>query len=180
MTRNRTTARHARPSAWAACAIAALACVQARSQAAPDTRSGSDAAQREVLERGRYMVIVGHCNNCHTNGYAATFGAVPEPKWLMGNAVGWRGGQGTVYAPNLRLFLQAMDLDTWLLVARNARPRAPMPWWSLRETSDQDLTAMYRYIRSLQPLGAPAPDFLPPDKVPSPPYNQLPDLSVAR
>ena len=177
MTRNRTSASWAIVASRTAGAVVALACCPTWSQTVADARSSGDAAQRE---RGRYMVVVGHCNNCHTDRYAASSGAVPEPKWLMGNPVGWRGRQGTVYAPNLRLYLQSMDLDTWLLVARNARPRAPMPWWSLRETSDADLAAMYHYIRSLQPVGSPAPDFLAPDKVPSPPYNQLPDLSVAR
>jgi hypothetical protein len=55
-----------------------------------------------------------------------------------------------------------------------------MPWWSFRETSDEDLVAMYTYIASLKPLGLPAPPFLPPDQAPTPPYNLLPDLSFAR
>jgi hypothetical protein len=36
---------------------------------------------------------------------------------------------------------------------------------------------MYHYIRSLKPFGKPAPDFLPPDKRPPRPYQQLPDMS---
>jgi len=40
-----------------------------------------------------------------------------------------------------------------------------------------DLRALYHYIRSLGPVGDPAPAFLPPDRVPPRPYNQLPDLS---
>ena len=157
---------------WSACLVAALLPMTGHAQgaAAPEGQAG-------LIERGRYMVVTGHCNNCHTQGYAAASGAVPEGQWLMGNTVGWRGKQGTVFAPNLRLFLQPMDLKTWLAVARNARPRAPMPWWSLADTSDRDLTAMYAYIRSLQPVGSPAPEFLPPDQLPKPPYNQLPDLS---
>ena len=129
------------------------------------------------LERGRYMVLTGHCNNCHTAGFVATNGKVPEEKWLMGNPVGWRSKQGTTYGTNLRLFVAAMSEDAWVQVIRTAEPRAPMPWWSLRATSDDDLRAMYRYIRSLQPLGDPAPPFLPPDKEPKRPYQQLPDMS---
>jgi len=140
----------------------------------------ADAGQAAVIARGRYMVVTGHCNNCHTAAYAASAGAVSEDKWLLGNPVGWRGKQGTVYAPNLRLYLQSMDMSTWLVMAREARPRAPMPWWSLRETSEDDLKAMYLYIRSLQPLGAPAPSLLSPNEAPRAPYNQLPDLSVAK
>ena len=133
-----------------------------------------------LLERGKYMVVTGHCNNCHTEGYAAKSGEVPEAKWLLGNSVGWRGKAGTVYAPNLRVYVQSMPVEAWLVAARNSRPRAPMPWWSFRETSDEDLVAMYTYIASLKPLGLPAPSFLPPDQAPTPPYNLLPDLSFAR
>ena len=133
-----------------------------------------------LLERGKYMVVTGHCNNCHTEGYGVNAGNIPEAKWLLGNSVGWRGKAGTSYAPNLRLYVQSMPVEGWLAVAKNSRARAPMPWWSLRDTSDEDLTAMYAYITSLGPVGLPAPSFLPPDKTPPPPYNQLPDLSFAR
>lgn len=130
------------------------------------------------IARGRYMVLTGHCNNCHTAGYSASQGAIPEGDWLTGNPVGWLGRQGTVYAPNLRLYMAALSEDAWVLAARTARPRAPMPWWSIRETSEADLRAMYKYVRSLQPVGEPAPAFLAPGEVPKPPYSQLPDLSL--
>ena len=133
-----------------------------------------------LLERGKYMVVTGHCNNCHTNGYSANSGNISESKWLLGNSVGWRGKAGTSYAPNLRLYVQSMPVEGWLAVAKNSRARAPMPWWSLRDTSDEDLTAMYAYIASLGPVGLPAPSFLPPDRTPPPPYNLLPDMSFAK
>ena len=132
------------------------------------------------IERGRYLVVTSHCNNCHTAGYVAAEGSVSEDKWLMGNPVGWKGRDGTVFAPNLRLMLRDLSEDQWLLVARQARARPPMPWWSVRDMNDDDLRMMYRYIRSLSPPGSAAPDFLPPDKQPSPPYNQLPDMSLPR
>jgi mono/diheme cytochrome c family protein len=134
-------------------------------------------AVAQSLERGRYMVLTGHCNNCHTAGYVPAAGNIPEAKWLMGNPIGWRSKQGTTYGTNLRLFVKDISEDAWIAVVRNGKPRAPMPWWSLRETSDDDLRAMYRYIRSLQPPGDPAPAFLPPDQVPQRPYQQLPDMS---
>ena len=107
-------------------------------------RAPAAAPSNNLLDRGRYMVVTGHCNNCHTAGYAANEGAIPEGRWLLGNPVGWRGKAGTVYASNLRLYVQSISADTWLVLARNATPRAPMPWWSLRETSDEELIAMYR------------------------------------
>src|SRR2546423_2048504 len=129
------------------------------------------------LERGRYMVLTGHCNNCHTAAYVPAAGKIPEEKWLMGNPIGWRSKQGTAYGTNLRLFVKDLSEDDWIRIVREGRPRAPMPWWSLRETGDDDLRAMFRYIRSLQPLGEPAPAFLPADQVPPRPYQQLPAIS---
>jgi mono/diheme cytochrome c family protein len=142
--------------------------------------SPATAAPATGFERGRYLVVTSHCNNCHTAGYAAAEGAVPEDKWLMGNPVGWKGRDGTVFAPNLRLMLRDMSEEQWLLVARQARARPPMPWWSVRDMNDEDLRMIYRYIKSLSPIGPAAPDFLPADQQPSPPYNQLPDMSVPR
>ena len=130
-----------------------------------------------TIERGRYLVVLGHCNNCHTAGYTAAAGNIPEERWLTGNPVGWRSKNGTTYAINLRIFFENLTEDAWLHFSRHARSRPPMPWWSLRDTNDEDLKAMYHYIRSLKPVGKPAPDVLPPDKMPARPYQQLPDMS---
>lgn len=132
------------------------------------------AQSKADLERGRYMILVGHCNNCHTAGYAERQGDVPERDWLMGSRVGWRSGAGTAYPNNLRIYFANLTEEAWLHAARHMRPRPPMPWWSLRDTSDDDLRAMYRYVRSLSPLGDEAPAALPPEQVPPPPFVQLP------
>ena len=57
-------------------------------------------AQDAKVERGKYMVLTGHCNNCHTAGYAQREGNVPEKDWLMGSgAQGWRGrSRGRVWS----------------------------------------------------------------------------------
>ena len=78
----------------------------------PRIASASDAEIRQ----GRYMILTGHCNNCHTAGYAAKEGRVPEDQWLLGNPVGWRSKEGTVFAPNLRIYVQTMPLASWLKV----------------------------------------------------------------
>jgi hypothetical protein len=46
-----------------------------------------------------------------------------------------------------------------------------MPWWSMHDTSEEDLRAMFRYVRHLGAAGQPAPAFVPPDRDPSPPYE---------
>jgi len=135
------------------------------------------ASRTELIERGRHLVLIGHCNNCHTAGYSASAGKVPEERWLMGNPVGWRGKKGTIYASNLRLYVQSLSEEVWIHAARTVQWRPPMPWWSMRDHTDDELKAMYQYIRSLTPLGEPAPAFLPPDQEPPRPYVQLPDMS---
>lgn len=49
-----------------------------------------------------------------------------------------------------------------------------MPWFSMRNMSDRDLGAIYRYIKRLEPIGEPAPAYVPPDKEPKPPFVQFP------
>jgi hypothetical protein len=44
----------------------------------------------------------------------------------------------------------------------------------MKETTEQDLRAMYQYIRSLGPTGRYAQAYLPPDQEPRQPYNQAP------
>jgi mono/diheme cytochrome c family protein len=113
------------------------------------------------IERGRYLVKIAGCNDCHTQDYALKAGAVNESKWLAGNDVGWQGPWGTTYPSNLRLLAQGLTRDQWLANAR--RPmRPPMPWFSLRDMSDEDLTAIYFFVRSLGPGGSPAPAYEPP------------------
>jgi len=109
-----------------------------------------------TIKRGQYLVQIGGCNDCHTAGYAEKAGDVPMDDWLTGAAVGFKGPWGTSYAANLRLTLNALTEDQWLTFARVPR-RPPMPWFNLRDMSDNDLRAMYRFIRDLGPKGQRAP-----------------------
>lgn len=45
----------------------------------------------DAVERGRYLVKIAGCNDCHTAGYAISAGKVDEKQWLTGDALGWRG-----------------------------------------------------------------------------------------
>jgi hypothetical protein len=49
-----------------------------------------------------------------------------------------------------------------------------MPWFNLRDMSDRDLRAIYRYLKSLGPAGAAVPGYVPPGKEPPPPFVQFP------
>jgi len=126
------------------------------------------------IQRGRYVVQIGGCNDCHTAGYALRGGQVAEAQWLMGDALGWNGAWGTTYPTNLRLYMQDLTEDQWVKKAKTLSARPPMPWFNVRAMSDSDLRAMYRYIRSLRPLGDAAPASLPPGQEPKGPAVRFP------
>lgn len=127
------------------------------------------------VARGKYLVEIGSCNDCHTEGYIQNNGEVPEENWLSGATLGWRGPWGTTYGVNLRLYMSNLSEDQWVQVARKLTSRPPMPWFSLRAMKEEDLRAVYAYIRSLQPVGGPAPEYVPPDRTPAGPYVQFPE-----
>ncbi len=128
----------------------------------------------ESIARGRYLVQIAGCNDCHTAGYLLANGAVPEEQWLTGDTFGWRGPWGTTYPVNLRLRLQEFSAEQWLKFAREFEARPPMPWYTLHLMTDADLLAIYRYVRHLGPAGTAAPAFVPPEQEPDPPYALFP------
>ncbi len=132
------------------------------------------AADKALIDQGRYLVKVAGCNDCHSPGYMATAGDVPEADWLTGESFGWRGPWGTTYATNLRLSLQRFTEDEWLEYAKNLRARPPMPWFSLNVMKDRDLKAIYQYVRHMGPAGSPSVAYLPPGEEPKPPYALFP------
>lgn len=146
------------------------ACLASLDAMAQNTRT----PDRQSIERGRYLMRITGCNDCHTPGYAASGGKVPEQQWLTGDALGWRGPWGTTYASNLRLFMQNLNEQQWVNLARTVEYRPPMPWFSLRAMSNQDLRALYRYVRHLGPAGQPAPAYVPPGEVPKGPHVTFP------
>lgn len=131
-------------------------------------------ADAKWIERGRYLVKIAGCNDCHTTGYAQTGGNVPEKAWLTGDQLGWRGPWGTTYPRNLRIFMTGLSEDQWVRVAHTTQFRPPMPWFALRDMTDPDLRAIYRFVQYLGPGGEQAPAYLPPDREPDGPVISFP------
>ena len=123
--------------------------------------------------RGKYLVQIAGCNDCHTAGYALANGQVDESQWMTGDALGWRGPWGTTYAPNLRLSAAARSADEFVELARSPL-RPPMPFFNLRAMSDADVKAIYAYLKHLGPAGNPAPAYVPPGQEPKGPYVTFP------
>ncbi len=128
-----------------------------------------------ALARGKYLVVIGGCNDCHTDGYAPRDGDVPEKEWLLGSgSLGFRGPWGTTYGPNLRLTVSRMTESAWVTYAKALKTRPPMPWFNLNAMTEPDRRAVYRYIKSLGQVGPPAGAYVPPDQEPKPPYIRWP------
>jgi hypothetical protein len=153
------------------CGLAHIVQAHAETAAPKGKAAGFDMNR---VERGRYLVKIAGCNDCHTPGYLLSEGKIPESVWLTGDRFGWRGPWGTTYASNLRLFVHTMTEEQWVAAARILKARPPMPWFSLNIMHEEDLRAIYQFIRYLGPGGEAAPAYVPPDQEPKTPYALFP------
>jgi len=102
---------------------------------------------------------------------------VPESEWLIGLPIGFQGPWGTTYPSNLRLVIKSMDEAQWITHARQQR-LPPMPWFNLARMTDEDLKAVYAYVRSLGEPGARVPAYIAPGgKVTTPFFVFVPQTS---
>ena len=102
-----------------ACALVAASCafvaLTAATGAAPTA-----AVTSAQLQRGRYLVAYGGCNECHTPGWQENDGAIPVARWMTGSTTGFRGPWGdrishersTVVSRKYRSRLAAFRADT--------------------------------------------------------------------
>ena len=137
---------------------------------AAEKKGGAD----PQVARGRYLVTIAGCHDCHTPGYAMTEGKAPEAVYLTGDNLGWRGPWGTTYPVNLRLYMQNLTEAQWVVKGKHLQARPPMPAVNVRAMTETDLKAVYRYVKSLGPAGSEAPAYVTPDKQPNPPYVSFP------
>ncbi len=114
------------------------------------------------VARGQYVARIAGCHDCHTAGYAEAGGEMPASRWLTGSSIGFKGPWGVSYPTNLRLSVQKMNEAQWLAYARAPR-LPPMPWFNLRDMADDDMRALYQFLRAIGPSGSAAPAPLAPD-----------------
>lgn len=126
-----------------------------------------------LIARGGDLVHLGGCDHCHTPRFAELEGKVADSQRLIGSDLGWQGPWGTTYPANLRQLARRVTADEWLKVARRAT-RPPMPWYTLRDLGDEDLLAMYAFIRSLGPSDAAVPSYVPPGQPAQTPVVKFP------
>jgi mono/diheme cytochrome c family protein len=111
-----------------------------------------------TIERGEYIAnTIANCNGCHTKRSLRT-GAAEGVTFAGGMTVESHSAPGTTFVtPNLTPDPKTGHIYAWsedVFVARfkNGVPTAsPMPWGNFKQISDDDLRALYRYLRSLPP-----------------------------
>ena len=108
-------------------------------------RSPAAMAQDTQIARGKYLVTLGGCTDCHTPGYF--FGKPDAARYLGGSEVGFQ-------IPGLGAW-SASEIVT--AVTKGQRPDgrvlAPiMPWHAFANLTAQDARAMAAFLKSLPPV----------------------------
>jgi mono/diheme cytochrome c family protein len=118
-------------------------------------------AQQAAVERGKYLVTLASCTDCHTPGFF--FGKPDMARYLGGSEVGFEiPGLGVFVGPNLTPDKET-GLGNWTdeqIVAAlktghrpDGRMLAPiMPWKALASLTQEDALAIVAYLRSLPPV----------------------------
>ena len=138
-------------SAWSAAAAALVACGSFSSAFAADP----------AVERGKYLVTLGGCMDCHTPGYF--FGKPDMARFLGGSEVGFEiPGLGVFHGPNLTPDKETglggwSDAEIITALQTGVRPDkrilAPiMPWRALANLTNDDATAIAVFLKSIPPV----------------------------
>src|SRR6516162_7438057 len=80
--------------------------------------AASQSSSDPLVERGRYLVAFGSCNDCHTPGWRESDGSIPVARWMTGSNLGYRGPWGTSYPANVRLDFAQISENDWLFMVR--------------------------------------------------------------
>ena len=160
----------------------------------------SNSAPPSLVERGKYLVMVGGCNDCHSPKVFTKDGPVPDTTRLLSgypagsplpqvpegiiapdqwgalttnDLTAWAGPWGVSFAYNLtpdsktgigdwpeEMFIKTLRTGKFMGMSRDILP--PMPWQSLGQMNDDDLKAIFAYLKTLKPITNPVPAPLPP------------------
>lgn len=150
---------------------------------AASTKKGGDAAR---MARGKYLVNVMGCTDCHTPGHF--YGAPDMSRFLSGTEMGWAGPWGTVYAANLTSDSET-GLGKWseIEIAKairtgnrpDGRQLAPiMPWMNFANLTTPDAMAIAAYLKSLPAVKHAVPAPVAPGGTPTGPVLTFPPPSA--
>jgi hypothetical protein len=160
--------------------------------------SAAQTAGENPVPRGKYLVTVGGCNDCHTpwklgptgpepdmsrmlSGHPEQQAMPPAPKLPAGpwatsvaaSMTAWSGPWGVSFTANLtpdpetglgkwseKDFIDTIRTGRHLGRGRQILP--PMPWFNYAEMTDDDLRAVFAYLKSIPPIRNRVPEPLPP------------------
>lgn len=109
------------------------------------------------LERGKYLVTLGNCMSCHT---AMNKQGQPLMPLAFAGGMRFRGPWGEVTSANITpdasgisYYDEAMFVKTLRTGQVGARKlNSVMPWGYFRNMTDEDLKAIYAYLRTVTPV----------------------------
>jgi len=155
------------------------------------------AGQTDKVARGKYLVTIAGCNDCHTpwkpgpsgaapdmtrmlSGHPQTMAMPPAPQpqgpWLVSAAAtntAWSGPWGVSFTANLTPDAET-GLGRWTLrnfvdtirsgrhMGRGRQILPPMPIPMYKHMTDEDLEAIYTYLRTIPAVSNRVPEPLPP------------------
>jgi mono/diheme cytochrome c family protein len=129
-----------------------------------------------AVERGKYLVNLAGCNDCHTPGYF--LGKPDMTRYLGGSEVGFElPGLGVFHGPNLTPDKET-GLGGWTdaqIVAAlqtgkrpDGRELAPiMPWHAFAKLTRQDVDAIVAFLRSIPAVKNKVPGPFGPNETPT-------------
>jgi hypothetical protein len=169
--------------------------------ASASATASTDRPTSALVERGKYLVTVGGCNDCHTPFIMTEQGPapdmtrmlsghpesapmpapprLPEGPWLwLGGATNtaFAGPWGVSFALNLTpdvntgigiwtedIFIKTIRTGRHMGVSRPILP--PMPWQNYARMTDEDLKAIYAFLRTIPPIHNRVPQPVEPQEV---------------
>lgn len=159
-------------------------------------------SEKEMIERGKYLVTAGGCHDCHSPKVFGPQGPkIDETKILSGHPAEMQlaefdpailepgkyilftqdvtaaiGPWGASFAANLtpdnetgigtwqpEMFINALRTGKHLGAGRPILP--PMPWETVGKLTDEDLKAIFAYLKSIPPIKNKVPDPKPLDQL---------------
>jgi mono/diheme cytochrome c family protein len=149
---------------------------------------GARAAEAEI-ERGKYLVTIGGCNDCHTPGYF--FGEPDMSRFLGGSEVGFEmPGLGVFVGRNITPD-EETGIGKWTTdeivtalqsgVRPDGRQLAPiMPYHALANLTPEDVNAIAAFLKSIPADNNPVPGpFKPGETVTTFTFRVLPQGEIA-
>lgn len=177
--------------------IALLVYIAPASAASPQKKG----TQMSLVERGKYLTIIGACNDCHTPKNFTERGPEPDMtrelaghpqgsklpdlqkdligpgKWITmtTDLTAWYGPWGVSFARNLtpdmetglgswteEMFAKAIRTGKHMGAPEGRMILPPMPWQMYSQMTDEDLKAVWTYLRTLKAIKNEVPEPIPP------------------